>query len=252
MTENRWRTSRRNVAMGLALAATLMAGFQFSAMAAGRRRRPRRRPRPRPTSCFLTGTPILTPNGEVAVEALKAGDEVATVANGNKQIVRIERFSHVRAQGERWHDEVLPVRIKRSALGPEMPYCDIVLTRAHAIYVDGLLVPVGDLVNGRTIVIERAEDREVLDFYHIEVEGHDVVMAGGAPCETLLVDRSSACELNGVKGMSPIASLATYAGRRAMLVSRLRSAVVPVVDIRTPLDIIRDRLEARAEFFKAA
>jgi Hint domain len=56
------------------------------------------------------------------------------------------------------------------------------MTKAHVVYVDGVLIPAKFLVNHRTIVW----DDHVLEvtIYHIELETHDVLVANGAPAET--------------------------------------------------------------------
>jgi hypothetical protein len=57
--------------------------------------------------------------------------------------------------------------------------------------VEGFLVPVGDLINGISIVLETAEGHDTLDFFHIEVEGHDALDAEGAPVKRCGNRRSS-------------------------------------------------------------
>ena len=53
---------------------------------------------------------------------------------------------------------------------------------AKEIFFDGVLVPAVNLVNGRTIVRELTTD--VVEYFHIEVEGQAIVYADGAPAET--------------------------------------------------------------------
>ena len=43
---------------------------------------------------------------------------------------------------------------------------------------------IGQLVNGTSIVFETAEGHDTLDFFHIELERHDVLDAQGAPCKS--------------------------------------------------------------------
>lgn len=255
--ESEWQTSRRNLFKGAALAASLLVGMTTPAAAAGRKGfligLPRfgygRRARPRPgsTRCFLAGTPILTPRGEVPVESLREGDLVVTLRRGIEPITAVKRTVHGRAAGSLWPEEVRPVRIRQSALGHQIPHCDILVTPAHAIYIDGLLVPAGSLVNGTTIVSETASNRRTLEYYHIETEQHDAVFAAGAPCETLLIEDDATDGPDAVSTLEPFAPIAVYNGGRAKLASRVRSALLPVLDVRTPLDRVRDRLEARAE-----
>ena len=55
------------------------------------------------------------------------------------------------------------------------------------MFLDGLLVPARCLVNSSTIVRDRA-DR--VDYFHIELDSHDVLLAEGAPSESLMDDDS--------------------------------------------------------------
>lgn len=117
-------------------------------------------------------------------------------------------------------------------------------------------MPVGDLVNGRTITCADV-DTDQLEYFHVEFETHDVVMAEGAPCESLrLAPRHLASfdnheEYVALFGqpfhqVAACAPTASFNGGRSELKSRLRSALAPVIDIRHPVDVVRDELDARA------
>ena len=49
----------------------------------------------------------------------------------------------------------------------------------HAVFIDGVLIPVRYLINGRTIVQEPADE---VTYYHVELPRHDVIFAEGLPC----------------------------------------------------------------------
>ncbi|MGE0628996.1 MAG: Hint domain-containing protein [Hyphomicrobiaceae bacterium] len=191
--------------------------------------------------CFLRGTRILTPTGEVAVEQLKAGDLVTTQSGIAKQILGVVVQSRARLDGKSWPASALPVRIVRGALEPETPRKDLYLSQTHMVFIDGILVPAGYFVNGETIRIVEPEGVDQLDYYHIELDGHDVVFAEGAACETFVAAYT--------KTYAPITYLG---GVRTRVGSRLRSAVSPIVDIRNRADVVRDRREDRAELLRAA
>ena len=70
----------------------------------------------------------------------------------------------------------------KNALAPNVPYDDLRITKGHAVFVDGVLVPVEFLVNNRSIHWDD-HTREV-EFYHIELETHDVLIANGAAAES--------------------------------------------------------------------
>ena len=194
-----------------------------------------------PGSCFLHGTQVRTVDGYRAIETLAAGDGVATRFAGFAPIKAVDVFTLDRVAGK-WIGPSRPVRVKRNALGENMPAQDLCLTAAHAVVVGDVLVPVVNLVNGTSIVFERAEGHESLDFFHIELARHDVLEVQGAACESLRRP-----------GVEPCLPLLSFNGHRSELRSRLRSALSVVVDRRQPLDIIRDTIEERGlELARAA
>jgi Hint domain len=98
------------------------------------------------------------------------------------------------------------------------------LSPNHSLFIGGLLIPVEWQVNGRSIALAKMDDREVIEHFHIEFETHEVVLAEGAPAETLLVtnDRenfSNFVEYERLYGvdkrpaMKPFASILNYRGR---------------------------------------
>jgi hypothetical protein len=63
-----------------------------------------------------------------------------------------------------------------------VPHADLRVTKAHALYLDDVLIPVEFLVNHRTILWDdRAQEVEI---YHVELDSHDVLLANGAPAES--------------------------------------------------------------------
>jgi hypothetical protein len=186
-------------------------------------------------NCFRRGTRIRTANGYRPIEALCVGDRVIARFAGLVPIRDISSLTLERAgPGRTWVGPSRPVRVKRGALGENVPAADICLTASHAVFREGFLVPVVNLVNGTSIVFETADGHDTLDFFHIELAGHDVLDAEGAPCESL---RNPLVE--------PCVPLLGFPGGRAELRSRLRSLASIVIDRRQPLDVIRDDLEAR-------
>ncbi len=136
---------------------------------------------------FLRGTRIGTPAGEVAVEALRVGHEVLTVDGRICPIRRIgeRRATAVQAATERG---LRPIRITAGALGRLRPRRDLLLSACHALLLTDpqggarVLVPAALLVNGRTIIHDPAGGD--ITFFHIELDGHDAILAEGQPAET--------------------------------------------------------------------
>jgi hypothetical protein len=208
--------------------------------------------------CYLAGTHILTPDGPREIGLLSIGDRVTTLSGDAKPIKWIGRNRFVRQADGTWPSNALPVKVARFALDGHSPSADLYLSPGHAVYVDGLLIQVGSLVNGTSIARDPAADRQVLEYFHIELAEHDVVFAEGAATETLLpsADRrlfDNWREYEALYGAEPVAPARPFAteihlsGARAHLRSRLRSAVSPWIDRRQPFDVVRDRLEQRAQ-----
>ena len=133
-------------------------------------------------ACFASGTRIRTVRGSVAVERLRVGLRVRTHRGSLEEIVWIGR----RAVDCRRHPDpaaVQPVRIRAGAFGPGLPARDLRLSPDHAVFVDGVLIPVRCLVDGVAIV---REDVALVVYYHIELRTHDVILAEGLPVESYL------------------------------------------------------------------
>jgi hypothetical protein len=206
-----------------------------------------------PANCFLKATKIRTAAGERQVETLAIGDLLPTVFGGLRPIQWIGRYPLKKSDPSKpWVKDALPVRISRSALAPNVPHADLYLTGGHSVFIDGLLAPVGDLING-TSITRNERDCDELEFFHIKLERHDVIYAEGAPVDTLLnVDESAVnfAEYFRRYGVpetqeTPCVPRVTYGGGRGEFKSRIRSAMSPWLDCREPLDVIRDRLEER-------
>lgn len=203
---------------------------------------------------LLEGTTIQTASGNRKIEELMVGDWLPTLFGGQRPIQWIARYPFRKSDPSKpWVKAVQPVRVARSALAPDVPHTDLFLTGWHALFVDGVLIPVGSLINGTTIKLYEARELAELEFFNIKLESHDVIYAEGAPVETLLqVDECAVnfCEYLRKYGAPRTdevrcAPIAPYGGR-GELKSRVRCAISPWLDRREPIDVIRDRLEERA------
>jgi hypothetical protein len=212
--------------------------------------------------CFLRGTQILTPEGERPIEDLCIGDLVLTVSGKAKPIRWIGRMRFERDGQASWDDEVAPVRIARGAFNGELPHSDLYVSGHHRVFINGLLIPAADLVNGNSITRLSSMSADVLEYLHIELEGHDVVLANGAPAETLdsnvsRADFDNVDEYVALYGAKPpsqtlYAPIAARNGRRQVLQSHLRGMFAPLCDCRQPLEIIQDELAGQADCRSAA
>jgi len=134
--------------------------------------------------CFLEGTNILAKDGYQSIESLQVGDLVKT-SNGNELPIKWVGIQTVDIKNK---DRNLllsnPVVIKQGALSEGVPSKDLRVSPNHAIYVEGLLINAGALVNGVNIYQE--VPTESFKYYHIELDSHELVIAENAPSESYL------------------------------------------------------------------
>ena len=185
------------------------------------------------------------PSGAKRIDELAVGDLVTTIDGSARPIQFISVNSYRKSDPTKpWVADARPVLVRKSALSENVPNRDLYLTPTHSLYLDGVLIPVHNLINGSTIVVDPAEHLSELDYFHIKLESHDVVLAEGTPCETLLMVSESAknfADYYRAYGFpleeQPYAPIPSYNGGRSEIGSRLRSAMSIVKEIRRPLDI---------------
>jgi hypothetical protein len=199
----------------------------------------------------------LTSRGAVSVECLSIGDFVMTTRGEAKPIKWIGRQLFTHGESGRWPDCVHPVRIVRSALADNVPHADLYLSPMHAIFIDGVLIEVKDLVNGTSIARAVPEGMRDIEYFHIELEAHEVILAEGASVETFRVTDGREIFSNFVEyerlygpdtgaAMVLYAPVLRYSGTRTHLKALLRLGVSHLVDVRDPIQIAYDRIAARA------
>jgi hypothetical protein len=137
-------------------------------------------------NCFAAGTRILTLRGEVPVEEIEVDDEVVTLHDPARRSAKVIWTGRRSFDLQRLPDPhgLSPVRIAAGAFAPGVPARDVRLSPHHAIYWDGALFEALSLVNGTSIVLE--QNCRFITYHHLEVEGHDVLLAEGLPAESYL------------------------------------------------------------------
>jgi hypothetical protein len=246
-------TSRRSFIAGwklcagvaLGLAGLYLAGRSASAQTYS----PTPTSKPR-SSCFPAGTRIKTPEGETNIEDLRIGDNVLTASGEAKPIKFIGRSGAWRNEG--------PVKISRFAIDGKAPHSDLYISPGHAIYIDGILIPARNLVNGVTIVANAKPEVRSLTLFHIELDTHDAILAEGLAVESFRHDQlhphsfffdnaDEYVRLYGPPGEppAPFAPILRYRSSRQELASHMRSALAPVYDFRRPIEKVRDRIVDR-------
>jgi hypothetical protein len=146
--------------------------------------------------CFLAGTMIATPSGECAVERLKIGDQVLTASGKVRPIAWIGTGRVLATRNRR--TAATPVIVRKSAFAPNVPYADLRVTKGHAFWFDGVLIPAEFLVNHRTILWD--DHAREITIYHIELDAHDILLANGAQAESYRDDGNRWLFQNGNSG----------------------------------------------------
>ncbi len=143
--------------------------------------------------CYCNGTLILTARGETAVEALRVGDFAVTVSGALRPI----RWIGSRRIDISRHPDpatVWPVRVSAGAFGVDRPRRDLYLSPGHNIASEGALMPISCLINGRSVA--RIE-QNTIEYWHVELDAHDIVLAEGLPAESYLDCGNRAAFVNG-------------------------------------------------------
>jgi len=133
-------------------------------------------------ACFRTGTRIATRDGAIPVEQLRVGQRVITPEGGRP----ITWIGHRRLDPRRHPrpSQILPVRIAAGAFGPGVPERDLFLSPDHAIYWEGVLIPIRYLLNGSTVA--QTGQLQPVTYWHVELDRHSVLLAEGLAAESYL------------------------------------------------------------------
>ncbi len=154
--------------------------------------------------CYAAGTLIETPDGPIDIANLAKGDMVVTRDAGNQPIRWIghSRFSATQLALK---PNLIPIRIRAGALGPEIPSQDLIVSPQHRMIMRGwmtflmfdqpeVLVPAKALLNDKTIT--QCDPADGINYYHLLLNGHQLVSANGSWSESLV------CGDEALKAMS--------------------------------------------------
>jgi hypothetical protein len=188
-------------------------------------------------TCFAAGTRIATRRGEVPVEELRA-DDCVEVVHGEKfePVVWIGR-RHLDCRRHVTPQHAWPVRVRAGAFGAGRPYRDLWLSPDHAVYANDVLIPVKCLVNGRTI--EQVTVNEI-DYYHVELPRHGVLLANGLPVESFL-------DVNENRGFFANGDAPTALHPNLTALAWEANGCAPLVVTGPELDAVRDFVSRLAD-----
>lgn len=146
--------------------------------------------------CFCAGTMIRRADGsDIAVENLEVGDRVETLDNG-AQVVRWLGQKSLSVPALLRHPNLRPIRIPAGSLSPGVPKADLFVSPQHRILVrsriarrmfgvDEVLVAAKKLVGVNGITVDHLAWQTT--YLHVLLDGHNILLANGAPCESLFL-----------------------------------------------------------------
>lgn len=145
--------------------------------------------------CFTPGTMIATARGEVKIERLKAGDKVITRDNG-LQVIRWIGSRKINTAMCLTHAHLAPVRIRKGALGNDLPERDMMVSPNHRMLVANdktalhfeeseVLVAAKHLTGLSGVDVVRQVDSTYL---HLMFDRHEVILSDGAWSESFQPD----------------------------------------------------------------
>ena len=153
----------------------------------------------------------------------------------------------------------MPIRVARFAIDDHTPYRDLYLSPVHCVFFNEALIPVKYLINETSIAQGTPSEMSALEYYHVELDTHEVIYAEGALVESFFDDGSNRDNFSNFvqyerlyglerqSKMTPFAPILRYHGRRQELKGLARSLISNVVDVRDPIQIAYDQLAQRAE-----
>ncbi|TMM54470.1 Hint domain-containing protein [Sulfitobacter sabulilitoris] len=174
--------------------------------------------------CFVAGTRIRTPRGDIPVEHLAPGDLVLTADHGAQPIVWCAAQTLCPDASTR------PITIEAGALGPNRPSAPLLVSPQHRIVLRSRIIR--RLYGDRDVLVaakallgiagchslsapgHATEGCATVRYHHILLARHEIVIANGAFAETFLPGPTALAALEGAARISLRAHL-DATGRRA-------------------------------------
>ncbi len=138
-------------------------------------------------ACFVDGTLILTPEGEVPVENLNIGDIVITLDRGPQPIRWVGR------KAMQDSPESAPIRIAANAFGPGNPARELLVSPYHRVLISedmcevffgnkDVLAPAVFLQNGHSV--RQVSMKRPYAYHHLLFDQHEIVFSNGMASES--------------------------------------------------------------------
>jgi hypothetical protein len=192
---------------------------------------------------IVAGTLIATRNGDVPAEALRPGDDVQVVENGQSVTRPLRWIGRMEVNLARHPSPVraAPVRILANALAPRQPSRDLLLSPDHALMWEGSLFQAQALRNGATICQPVSAGKVM--YVHLELGRHALLLAEGAAVESYLDvgHRGQFAAGRTVRGLAPdlaaVPSAATLAVWKSRACAPLRLDIAAVLPAHLALAV---------------
>ena len=186
---------------------------------------------------FVAGTRIATVRGEIAVERLRVSDKVRAVLSGRWEPVTWIGRRVVDVTRHPRKDDVWPIRVAAHTFGSMQPGRDLWLSPHHGVYVGDALIPIGLLVDDRSI---RRIHLPAVAYWHVELARHEVLLAEGLAAESYL-DLGDRTDFLGAQGAF-VSLFPSFGARR-----HLGEGCAPWVVDGPELDAARALIAERAD-----
>ncbi|UOA27836.1 Hint domain-containing protein [Pseudosulfitobacter sp. DSM 107133] len=180
--------------------------------------------------CFTPGTMIETEQGAVPVESLAVGDRVWTLDNGYRPVRVIASRRFVFGSDAHPHK---PIQICAGALGGGLPEGDLMVSPQHRMLLPGGAGQAGVLVPAKALTelrgVRQMQGCREVDYIHLVLSNHEIVLANGALSETLLAGEVALAALDTATRMRVLMAVPSNAeaqpARRILTVREGRALV---------------------------
>ena len=126
--------------------------------------------------CFGENSMVLTPNGEVPIQNLKQGDQIY---DENLNVQNVEFIAkRTIFPSKNLNKYSIPIQIKQGQLGKNIPNTNTIVSSAHLIKHNGLMVPASSL--GTELEIDT-----IITYYNVKVNNYSTMIVNGLISETL-------------------------------------------------------------------
>lgn len=154
--------------------------------------------------CLCAGSMVATNKGQIAVEDLQAGDQIQTL-DGEFATLRKIYSRHVCTYDMRKNPKLRPIKITAGSLGQELPKRDLWMSRQHRMLASSRITR--RMTSDHHALISAVHltilpgifvdcDITEVTYYHLLFDAHEVILAEGAPTESLLVGKEALSTLD--------------------------------------------------------